>query len=400
MSENGVFDAIVVGLGAVGSATVYQLAKRGTRVLGIDQFSPPHALGSSHGETRITREAIGEGAQYTPLVRRSHEIWREVEAQTGGDLFTRTGGLIISSSARRATTHVANFFENTLEAARRYGIRHEMLDTRAIRERFPQFNVGGDEVGYYEPGAGFLRPEACVAAQLALAEGHGAELHRDERVDSFSDVGASVAVSTARGTYRAEQLILCAGAWLPELLEPALARHFAVTRQLIYWYELQAPLERYTPPQFPIWIWELQDRENVIYGFPAIDGPAGGAKIATEQYAATTTPRAVDREVSAEEKREMYARLVAPYLPELGPRCVKAAACLYTATPDFHFVIDRHPRHERVIVASPCSGHGFKHSAAVGEALAQLARGERTQADLGSFIFGRFSQRLSGVSGR
>src|SRR5687768_3259046 len=161
-------DAIVVGLGAFGAATTYQLAKSGARVLGIDQYSPPHALGSSHGDTRITRLAIGEGDAYVPLAARSHEIWRELEAATAKDLLTVTGGLWISSSARRAETHVKDFFANTLAAARRFGIAHQVLEAKDIGKRFPQFRVSPNETGYYEPGAGFVRPEACIAAQLGL----------------------------------------------------------------------------------------------------------------------------------------------------------------------------------------------------------------------------------------
>jgi sarcosine oxidase len=384
------YDAIVIGLGAVGSAAAYQLSKRGARLLGIDQYSPPHALGSSHGDTRITRLAIGEGEQYTPLVIRSNEIWREIEAATGVELMTRTGGLWISSSARQAQTHVANFFENTLAAARRFDIRHELLDARVIRERFPQFNVADNEIGYYEPGAGFLRPEACVGAQLSLAERQGAELRRNERVREFSSADGMARVKTDRGQYQARQLIVSAGAWLPGFLELDLSRHFTVSRQVLYWFELNAPLERFSAPGFPAWIWELQDRRKVIYGFPAIDGPSGGLKVATEQYVESTTPETVVREVSADEKREMYEKLVAPYLPDLGPKCVKAVSCLYTATPDFHFVIDRHPEKPNVIVASPCSGHGFKHSAAVGEVLAQMALDGRSAMAIDGFAFERF----------
>lgn len=381
------FDAIVVGLGAVGSATVYQLAKRGAAVLGIDRYSPPHQLGSSHGETRITRLAIGEGAQYTPLVMRSHGIWREVEQETGRELLTLTGGLIISSSARQATTHVANFFENTLAAARRFGIAHEMLDAAAIRNRFPQFGVADNEVGYYEPTAGFVRPEACVAAQLALAERHGAVLHGNERVTRHAQQGEAVEVVTDRARYEARQLVLCAGPWLRELVPPAIARLFTITRQVMYWFE--APVVRFAAPAFPIWIWELQDRRHVIYGFPAIDGPAGGAKVATEQYDETTSPESAAREVTDAEIRTMHEQLVAPHLPGLGRRCVKAVPCLYTVTADFHFVIDRLPAAPNVIVASPCSGHGFKHSAALGEGIAQMVLEGASRTPLDAFRFER-----------
>jgi sarcosine oxidase len=386
------YDLIVVGLGAAGAATTYQAAKRGASVLGIDQYSPPHALGSSHGDTRITRVAIGEGEQYVPLVRRSHQIWRDIEEATGEELLAVTGGLVISSAARKATTHVPDFFEKTVAAARRFSIEHEMLGARDLRDLFPQFNVRDNEVGYYEPGAGYVRPEACIRAQLALATRHGASLARNERVLDLAEEGGIVRVRTDAAEYSAREVVVAAGAWLPEFLGPAHSRHFSITRQVLYWFEVEAPIAEYEAPRFPIWIWELQDRSHVIYGFPATDGAAGGIKIATEQYAATTTPATVDREVSDEEKRAMHRDLVLPHLPWVGARCIKAAACLYTATPDFHFVIDRHPRLAHVIVASPCSGHGFKHSAAVGEALAALALEGASPWDLAPFALGRFSK--------
>ena len=360
-------------------------------MLGIDQYSPPHALGSSHGDTRITRVAIGEGEQYVPLVRRSHQIWREIEAETGEELLVVTGGLIMSSAARQAAMHVAEFFDTTLAAARRFAVEHEMLGATELRELFPQFNVRDNEVGYYEPGAGYLRPEACIGAQLSLAAQHGAKLHRNERVLGVADAGGVASVRTDAAEYRARSLVVAAGAWLPEFLEPDLARHFTITRQVLYWFEVEAPIEQFQAPRFPIWIWELQDRQQAIYGFPAVDGAAGGIKIASEQYGEATSPERVDREVSGEEMRAMYRDFVAPYLPRVGARCIKAVSCLYTATPDFHFVIDRHPRMPDVFIASPCSGHGFKHSAAVGEALAERVLDGRSAVDLAAFGLGRFS---------
>ena len=372
------YDAIVVGLGAAGSAAAYHLARRGARVLGIDQFDPPHRFGSHAGETRITRQAIGEGDAYVPLVQRSYALFRELEREAGEALLTVTGGLWISSPARQAETHVANFFDNTLAAARRFAIEHEILPPVEIRRRFPQFAVRDNEVGYYEPGAGYLRPEACVRAHLRGARRLGAEIRVNQRVERLEDLPAA-------GT-----VILAAGAWLPRFLPERLARSFTVTRQVQYWFEVRGAVERFMAPNFPVWIWELQDRRNVIYGFPSIDGTS--LKLATEQYARVAAPEPAEARlaVSGEEMRAMHADLVAPNLPGLGPRCVKATACLYTATPDFHFVIDRHPGHDGVIVASPCSGHGFKHSAAVGEALAELATGGRTTLDIGNFSFARF----------
>jgi sarcosine oxidase len=354
----------------MGSAAAWQAAKRGARVIGFDRFRPPHAMGSSHGDTRITRLAIGEGAHYTPLVMRANEIWREIERETGESLHVVTGGLIISGPARGATTHVANFYDNTLAAARRFGIDHEVLDARGIRARFPQFAVRDDEAGYFEPGAGYLRPERCIAAQLQLAGERGAELHLEEPVEAIEDLGDRVRIATARGDYHAKRAIVSMGAWLPEFLGSE-GRDLRVTRQVLYWFEPRGPIEEFEAPRFPVWIWELRDAKHVIYGFPAIDGPGGGVKLATEQYDVTTTPESVQREVGEEEIRAMHRGLVAPYLPGLGPNCVKALACMYTATPDFQFRIG--PARRNVVVVSACSGHGFKHSAAIGEQAAALA---------------------------
>ncbi len=356
----------------MGSAAAWQAAKRGASVIGFDRLRPPHAMGSSHGDTRITRLAIGEGEHYTPLVMRANEIWREIERETGESLHVVTGGLIISGPARSATTHVANFFENTLAAARRFHIDHEILDARAIRRRFPQFNVRDNEVGYYEPGAGYLRPERCIAAQLQLAGERGAELHMDEPVESIEATDDAVQITSSRGRYDAKQAIVSMGAWLPQFLGEQ-GRDLTVTRQVLYWFEPAQSVESFEAPRFPVWIWELQDAKHVIYGFPAIDGSGGGVKLATEQYTAATTPQTVQREVSDEEIATMYRELVAPYLPGLGPKCVKAAACMYTATPDFQFRIGPDRARRNVIVVSACSGHGFKHSAAIGEQAAALA---------------------------
>ena len=370
------FDAIVLGLGAMGSATLYQLAKRGIRALGIDRFSPPHALGSSHGETRITRLAIGEGEEYTPLALRSHEIWREIERETGASLLTTTGGLVISSAGPRATCHVPGFFANTLAAATRHGIRHELLDAGEIRRRFPAFAVGDDEVGYYEHEAGYLRPEACVSAQLALAAHHGAEVHRGETVLRFAQAGDRVQLWTDKGHYEARRLVVTAGPWLPELLGDTWAGRFTVRRQTLFWFGAKDSIEPFAPGRFPVFIWELAGHAQPIYGFPAIDGPRGGVKIASEQHAEATTPDTVVREVGPGEARALFDAQVGPYFPGLSGECVKALACLYTMTADCRFVIEPHPAYPRVIVASPCSGHGFKHSAAIGERLAGLVAEE------------------------
>jgi sarcosine oxidase len=381
-------DAIVIGLGAMGSAALYQLAARGAHVLGIDRYAPPHDEGSSHGDTRITRLAIGEGDHYTPLVKRSHAIWRELEKETGADLLTQCGELIISSAARKSSIHVEGFFQNTIDAARTHGIAHELLDAAQIRTRFPLFKVRNDESGYFEPEAGFVRPEACIIAHLSAAEKRGAEIRRNETVESFEASPAGVTVGTDRGTYRADRIIVAAGAWLPQLLGGDFARLLTVYPQVLHWFAIEGDARAYAPDRFPVFIWELADWQYGVYGFPSLDGKS--VKVATEQYETTTSPDAVARAVSPGESDAMYAAVVAPNIQGIASRSVKSAVCLYTVTPDAGFIIDHLPGSERVILASCCSGHGFKHSPAIGQILADMVQGRAPAFDLAPFRLGRF----------
>lgn len=376
----------------MGSAAVHHLAKRGHHVLGLDRFAPPHTRGSSHGETRITRLAIGEGEHFTPLALRSHELWRELERETGASLLTRTGGLFVSSAARSAVLHVADFFANTVAAAVKHGIAHEILDARAIRRRFPQFNVAADEYGYFEREAGYLRPEACIRAHLETAAASGAEIHRDETVTGFNAAPRGVTVVTDRGRYEAERLILAAGPWLPSLADRGLARHFKVYRQRICWFDVEGEAAPFLPPDFPVFIWELQGRGQGIYGIPAVDGPRGGVKVGSEQFESETDPDVVAQAVSDAEIAAFHQRLVAPFLPALSPRCVKIVSCLYTVTPDFGFVLDVHPDSERVLIVAACSGHGFKHSPAIGEAAAAWATDGAVPFGNDAFGLARFGE--------
>ncbi len=382
------YDVIVLGVGAMGSAALFQLARRGARVLGIDRFTPPHTHGSSHGETRITRQAIGEGAHYVPLVLRSHEIWAELEAATGAKLLEITGGLIISSTKTVARNHVPAFFRATLDAAKAFGIAHRMLDAAQIRAEFPQFNVQDDEHGYWERNAGFLRPEACIAAQLTMAQRHGAAVAFGETMINYEAGPAGVVVRTDRGEYHGGKLILAAGPWLPHLLGGNARHVFKVHRQVLFWFDLERNADAFLPGRFPIFIWEPQGKAKVIYGFPTAR-PGGGIKVATEEYATTTDPDGVSRDVARAEVDAIYDELVAPLFPDVARRVLDTATCLYTVTPDSGFVIDWHPAQRNVLVASPCSGHGFKHSAAIGEALAELALDGSSRFDLSKFAIAR-----------
>lgn len=382
------FDAAVLGLGALGSATVFQLARRGARVLGLDRFAPPHKFGSTHGGTRITREAIGEGAHLTPLVRRSHTLWREIERDSGVPLLTANGVLIISSATKTSRTHVANFFDNTVKAARGNGVVHEIWDAKSLRRRFPQFRIADQEIGYYEPGGGFLRPEACIAAQLDLARRNGADIRLNERVTAFAPGSGGVRIATDKGDYVADRLVVAAGPWLPGLLDSELARLFQIFPQKQYWFTPHDDLFR--TDRFPVFIWELSGPKQAIYGFPDVD--SAGVKIATEQYDVAGVPAGALENVTPAECRSMYNSYVAQFLPGLSGACRHASTCFYTVTPDFGFVLDHHPASKRILIASCCSGHGFKHSAALGEAAAQLLVDGRSQADLTPFSLARFAR--------
>jgi len=385
------FDAIVLGLGAMGSAAAFQLAKRGSKVLGIDRFVPPHVYGSTHGETRVTRLACGEGPMYTQFARRSHEIWRELESLTGRELLTQNGLIVISGAGPRAANHEKpDFLEVTIDIARQNGITHDVLSGRRARERFPAFKLNDDDVVYHEPEAGFVRPEACVSAQLEVAGRLGAQIHTGETVLSFDPSPGHVTVVTDKGTYSARSLVITAGPWLPALIGEPQASRFKIRRQVLFWFRgADDPVyvhSDHRPEKFPVFIWQVPAAQP-IYGFPAIEGPEQGVKIATEQYLRETTAEAVDRTVSDEEVRDMYATYVRPFFPGLGATCVRTAVCLYTCVDRARFIIDVHPASPRVIVASPCSGHGFKHSAAIGEALAEIAIDGRTRFDLAAFAF-------------
>jgi sarcosine oxidase len=380
---------IVVGLGAFGAAILYQLASRKVAAIGIDRFSPPHAMGSSHGETRITRLSVGEGDSYAPLVRRSHEIWRALEATEGVGLMTRTGGLIFGPRDGVPLHHGREaFVARTIELAERTGIAHEVLDTAAIAARFPQFVLRGNEVAYFEPEAGMLSPEACVRVQLAAARAHGATIRTDEQVLSIDQDAGGVTVRTTTETLRAARCIVAAGAWVGRLLGGAMARQTRVYRQTLHWFAADDPAA-YAPGRFPIFIWIYgPTQEDAFYGFPETQ-PGAGVKVAGEQYATVADPDTVARDVSDQESASLYSRHVAGRLRGVSARSVDAKACLYTVTPDAGFIVDRAPGMDRVLVVSACSGHGFKHSAALGEAIAEQVVDGASRIPLDAFALSR-----------
>lgn len=383
------YDVVVVGLGAMGAATLYQLAKRGVRVAGIDRYSPPHDLGSSHGATRITRQAVGEGAAYVPLAIRSQQLWRELEAEQGINLFEQCGVLIMTATTTATSHHGRpDFTRTTLELARQYGIQHQEWDGATIRQRFPQFRVADDALGYFEPGGGYLYPEACIQAQLNAARERGAQIHIDTVIKGLEQDEEGVRLHSAQGSWRAKRVIVAAGMWSSELLGAPFDRLLRVCRQTLHWFEVANPT--LFPPDSPSFVLAHGSGDSdLFYGFPPLPGE-NAIKVATEQYQDNTTPIGIDKFPHPDESNQLFSDQVGRWIGGLSARAVRNAVCAYTVTPDFGFIIDEHPRLPGVTVVSACSGHGFKHSAALGEALAQRVTTGRSDIDLGSFSLARF----------
>lgn len=382
-------DVLVIGLGAMGSATLLHVAATGANVIGVDQHSPPHPFGSSHGESRITRQAVGEGAAFVPLVLRSHQLWRDLEAESDIRVLHECGGLILARSGQASHMHAEpDFLGQTIALARQFGIAHEVWDATRIGARFPQFSLQGDETGYFEPGAGYLNPEACIRTQLQMAARRGARIHTQERVLSIRRQGQSTVVQTDRARYTPGTVIVTAGPWLPSLMPDAVRTRLRVQRQVLYWFS-PGDAGGFSPAAFPVFIWHWGNGpDDVFYGFPDL---GGGVKVATEQTAKETNPDNVERQVSTAEVATMFDTHIRSRLPGLDSQLMSSATCLYTATPDARFVIGRPAGWPSTIVVSACSGHGFKHSAAIGEAVADMALSGKTPAVLAPFGAGLIS---------
>jgi sarcosine oxidase len=370
------FDVVVIGLGAMGSAALHQLAKRGVRVVGIERFEPGHDRGSSHGLTRIIRMGYFEHPSYVPLVRRAYELWRELEAASGEKLLTVTG---IAEMGLPDSVLVAG----TLASSRLHDLPHEVLDAKTLMQRYPQFRLPADFVGVIQPDGGFLEPEKAIHAQLKLAKAAGAEIRTGEKVLSVEPAGGGVRVTTERGTIEAGRVILAAGAFATTLLpKDALPLH--VTRQALIWVAPKQP-ELFTPDKFPVFM--IESDGGIHYGFPLHDG---AVKIALHHHVREKVdPETYDRTVSAQDEALIRPALAA-FIPAAdGPRVV-TKTCLYTMTPDEDFVIGPLPGMPNIIVASPCSGHGFKFSPAIGEIVADLAAKGETRHDISRFSPARF----------
>lgn len=370
-------DIIILGLGAMGSAAAFELARRGRRVLGLEQFPLVHDRGSSHGSTRVIRKAYFEHPDYVPLLQRAYERWYDLEQRVGKHLFTECGCLSLG-------TPDSELIAGVRRAAAEHRLPVEDLTHAELGKRFPVFHFPADHVGVLERDAGFLYVEDCVRAHLDAARGLGAELHESESVLSWTATAAGVTVTTARGTYSAAKLVIAAGAWAAATLA-ALGLPLTVRRKLLFWLQTQndAALRR---DVFPVYMAETPG--GFFYGFPVVDG--NGHKLARHDGGdIVADPAAVERAVAPGEEADCRA-FVQAHLPTANGPVRAAKVCLYTLTPDQHFILDVHPQHANVAVAAGFSGHGFKFASAVGEVLADLAEQGRSRLPIGMFGLGRF----------
>ena len=361
------FDVIVVGLGGMGSAAAAHAASRGKRVLGLEQFQPAHDQGSSHGRSRVIRLAYFEHPAYVPLLRRAYELWRQLEERTGRRLLQITGGLMIG----RPDSEVVS---GSLRSAREHRLDHQMLSASQIRTRFPALTPSADDVALFEKEAGIVFPEEAIRAHLDVAADNGAHVHFDEPVEEWHVASSGrIDVSTSRGRYECDRLILAPGAWASRLFNIDWLP-LEVEPQQLHWFDPLGGAESFQPDRFPIYIWDLGTGIQ-FYGFPADD--EGRVKVAFFRSKVTG--------------EDAMRAALAPCIPGLaGGRLLETVSCKYTLTPDHHFVIGHHPDHASVVIASPCSGHGYKFASVIGEILSDLAIDGATRHPIGLFDAARF----------
>lgn len=376
------YDAIVVGLGAMGSAALYHLARSKLRVLGLERFEPGHERGSSHGHTRIIRQGYFEHPSYVPLVQRAYSLWRELERATGRKLLTITGIAEIGPPD-------GVLVKGTLAASREHGLPHQILTAHELMRLYPAFRVPQDYVAVLQPDGGFVEAETGIRAHLQLATAAGAGIRTGERVLAIEDVGHCVRVRTERRMLEAGRVIITAGAWITSLL-PELPLPLHATRQVLLWVRPSQP-ELLRTGWFPVFM--IESADGIHYGFPLHGDDL--MKLAKHHHRSETVdPESYDRRVS-EADEALVLQPLRRFLPATAGPVVTSKTCLYTMAPDGDFVIDRVPGRPNIVVASPCSGHGFKFAPAVGQALVELAFGGRTGLDLSRFRIGRFQQPLS-----
>jgi sarcosine oxidase len=370
------YDVAIVGLGAMGSAAAWHLARRGIRVVGLDRHSPPHSFGSTHGHSRIIREAYYEHPLYVPLVQRAYTLWHDLEREAGRHLLQPTGGLMIGHAD-------GVLVQGAQQSARMHRLPCALWSAAQVRERVTALRVPDRFVALWEPRAAMLRPEAAVDAMIRSARRHGAEIVCDTAVTGWQPDGRGFVLATPARDYHATKVIVAAGAWVGHLL-PHTKLPVTIERAVQFWFEPTADAAIHRPDRLPVFVVEWEPR-RFFYGLP---DHGHGVKVA-EHHGGEPTGADTVRRVVDERERAAIRGLAREWLPGLG-RLAEASVCLYTNTPDGHFVVDRLPRHPGVVVVSACSGHGFKFAPAIGEIVADLVTDRVPAFDLTPFRLSRF----------
>lgn len=371
------FDAIVIGVGGMGSAALHHLARRGWKVLGLEQFDIPHEMGSSHGYSRMIRYTLQEHPSYVPLVRRAYDLWHQLENAARERLLVTTGSI-------RAGHAEDEYFQGAVAACEEHHIPYEVLTGPEVSRRFPGYHLDHDISAVYQADGGFLLPERCIVNHVNSALEAGAEVHGRERVIDWEPSGDGVIVTTDRDTYRANRLIVSAGAWASKVASP-LENHAVAERQVLAWFQPERP-ELFRTDTFPVF--GIYVEEGRFYGFPVFGVP--GFKVGRSHHLhQAVDPDFVDRGIQAEDEA-VLRQFVERYFPAAAGPALSLKTCMFTNSPDGHFIIDLHPDYPQVSLASGFSGHGFKFASVIGEIMADLAMFGETTHDLELFRLDRF----------
>jgi sarcosine oxidase len=372
-----IIDIIVLGLGANGSSALYHLSKTNKKILGIDRFTPPHSFGSSHGESRIIRQAYHESPVYVPFVLEAYNLWDEIEALAGEKLLLKTGGIMLG-------TEDASVILGAKLSAGSYGIAYDYLNYKDLKQQFPAFKPSEDTVAVVEKNAGILFPEKCIKAYLTQAQKNGAGVRFNETVLTINPKADYVEIITSKGTYLTEKLIISAGAWTSGLL-PGLALPLRVERQVAHWFRNTNPqMQPYAmPDKLPIYIWEFSPGK-MFYGFPDL---GDGLKIAHHHDGDTIDPGNLKQDATPDEVATMKNVLDTYFNFNVVHNY--SGVCMFTNTPDADFIVDYHPQNKNIVIASPCSGHGFKFSSLTGKLLGDMALDKKLDFDISPFRIAR-----------
>ncbi|MCG8407464.1 MAG: N-methyl-L-tryptophan oxidase [Phycisphaerales bacterium] len=369
------YDVIVSGIGAMGGAACYHLARRNLRVLGIEQYKIDHDQGSSHGRSRVIRKAYFEDPRYVPLLHRTYEMWRELEKATDLRLLHLNGCLNLGPPDHEC-------IQGAKQSAEEHGLPHEVLNGDEIKRRWPAFKPNESDIGIYEPDGGFLVPEQCVKLHVDLACNHGADIRTEERVLKWSAKPDGVRVETDKDDYAAKHLVITSGAWLGNVVSE-MTSLLCIERQVQLWFEPNVH-EHCTAKRMPVFIHFTGDR--AFYGIPMLGDE--GIKIGEHHCGHITTADGINRQITDEDEANVRAYL-SRHMPDANGLLRDAEVCMYTNTPDDHFIVDRHPRHDNVLIAGGFSGHGFKFSPVVGQALSDLILDNATEQAIDLFSMNR-----------